>query len=104
MGLRRSTTKLSARCMRKRENLSAMIESISSICLIFMLMRTCAAPHDGTGKKVLCRVVCSWAVEGEGQAARRPPPCPVALAGGRVGERGAAHRVDRRLDRGVLNL
>jgi hypothetical protein len=45
MGLRRSTTKLSARCMRKRENLSAMIESISSICLIFMLIRHCAAPH-----------------------------------------------------------
>ena len=41
--LRRSTTKLSARCMRKRENLSAMIPSISSICLIFMLIRHCAA-------------------------------------------------------------
>ena len=41
--LRRSTTKLSARCIRKRENLSAMIPSISSICLIFMLIRHCAA-------------------------------------------------------------
>ena len=38
--LRRSTTKLSARCIRKRENLDARIASISSSCFTLMLMRT----------------------------------------------------------------
>ena len=40
MGFRRSTIKLSARCMRKRENLLARIASISSSCFTLMLIRT----------------------------------------------------------------
>ena len=40
IGLRRRTTKFSARCIRKRENLLARIASISSICLTLMLTRT----------------------------------------------------------------
>ena len=40
IGLRRSTMKLSARCMIIRENLFARIASISSICLTLMLIRT----------------------------------------------------------------
>ena len=81
MGLRRSTTKLSARCMRKRENLSAMIESISSICLIFMLIRHCAAPHDKGERAAV------MAAKGGGpRVARRRGPRPAA--GGRAGGRG----------------
>lgn len=38
-GFLRSTTKLSARCIKNRVNLWHNIRSISSACLIFMLMR-----------------------------------------------------------------
>lgn len=40
MALRRKTTKFSARCIKKRENLWHSILSISSACLILRLMRT----------------------------------------------------------------
>ena len=40
IGFRRSTMKLSARCIRKRENLLARMASISSICFTLMLTRT----------------------------------------------------------------
>ena len=38
-GLRRNTTKLSALCIMKRVNLWHKMRSISSACLILMLMR-----------------------------------------------------------------
>ena len=39
-GLRRRTTKFSARCIMKRANLWQRMRSISSACLILMLSRT----------------------------------------------------------------
>ena len=52
IGLRRNTTKFSARCIKKRVNLWQRICSISSACLILMLNRTLFT--DGSIKTYSC--------------------------------------------------